>query len=84
VYKSEVVGYGGIAKVIPHGGASVGTGENWVHYGDLVVLAEPLKRMPFHLSCRGFTGIRYTQKNLHELDFTSAGEEVRTLSLSLT
>jgi hypothetical protein len=82
VYKSQVIGYGRISKVTTHDGSSVGTHGGLVHSGDEVILAEPLKRMPFPLGCRGFTGVRYTPQNLHELDRPSAEREIRRLKLS--
>ena len=82
VYKSKIIGYGKIAKVVRHNDVEVGTERQVVYAGDMIVLNEPLNRMPFTLSCRGFQGVRYTAQNLHELDQDSAEAELRVLKLA--
>lgn len=83
VYRNRVIGYGSIAEVSPRRDVTdVGrTDGRPVNPGVRVILAGPLKKLPFFLECRGFTGIRYTPQNLHNLRSDDAEEEIRRLKL---
>jgi hypothetical protein len=81
VYRSRVIGFGRIAKVMPHQGMTVGTQEQLVSPGWKIVLEGPCRRLTFDLPCRGFQGYRYTEPRLHELAPDKAFLKIRTLNL---
>lgn len=83
VFREKVIGYGKIADIIPHHGSEVGSDGRFVPPGDELVLAGPLKPMPFTLPCASFRRFRYTTENLHQLDHLSAEKEIRVLGLAL-
>jgi hypothetical protein len=72
VYQRKVHAYGRIACVTWHSSSYVGTLEQLVKSGDMIVLEGPAKAFPFYLPSRGFTGIRYTQENLHTVPSRTA------------
>jgi hypothetical protein len=83
VFRSHVIGYGSITEVSAHDGMGVGeTDGRAVGPGDQAILAGPLRKMPFLLGCRGFTGIRYTRQNLHSLNKDIAEKEIGALKLT--
>jgi hypothetical protein len=84
VYRNRVIGYGSIAEVSPRRDVTdVGrTDGRPVNPGDGAILAGPLRKMPFPLRCRGFTGVRYTRQNLHSLNSAAAEEEIGRLKLT--
>jgi hypothetical protein len=81
VYKGEVVGFGLVDRIEQHEGMEVGTEGPYVRGGDNLIIEGHWHRMPFDLPCKGFQGIRYTNKNLHELSKVAAIEEIRHLKL---
>jgi len=65
-YRGEIIGYGKIVAVRSHSGDTVGEEGTTVPAGDNVILAAPLTRMPFVLSCPGGFRWKYVEENLHQ------------------
>lgn len=66
VYRSQIIGYGKIGRVEPHGGSTVGGNDDPVGPGHNIILDGPLMRMPAPQAHKGFQGVRYTIARLHE------------------
>jgi hypothetical protein len=81
IYRRHIVGYARIQQVITQETTYVGTERQPVRSGQSVVMDGPYVRMPAELrdiEVRGFTGIRYTPKNLHKVGPTALCAELKT------
>lgn len=81
VFRGTIVGYGKISSLRPHFGEDVGIEAEPVAEGEEVVLEDHLSKMPFHLDCRGFTGRRYVEQDLHEMTAVDAQAVIANLGL---
>lgn len=66
-YRGEVIGYGKIAAVVPHGGDTVGAENIVVEAGDKVILEAPLLRMPVVLPSQELFRWKYVEAHLHQV-----------------
>lgn len=76
LYGGRLVGFGKIGKITHTPLSEVGTDLQEVGPGQTVTLDGPLRKMPYVISARGFTGVRYTAVALHEVGADAAGRAV--------
>ena len=70
VYRGHIIGYQKIVSVREQLGGGIGSDSHYTRAGEEVLLSGYLERSPKKLKSvrlRGFTGIRYTPKDLHKL-----------------
>ena len=81
IYRRHIVGYARIQQVIDQGTTYVGTEGQPVRSGQSVVMDGAYIPMPAKLrdiEVRGFTGIRYTPRDLHKLGSTALRAALKT------
>ena len=78
LWRGEIIGYGRIREIKNTEESPIGSDLQIVGKGQTVYLEGALSKMPHRLEGRGFTGVRYTETDLHKVDLVTARNALAT------